>query len=218
MNATLISGLWAITICNWLPQILNYIIPNSMALSPSMSYAICTFGLLYYPLAMTIFFKNIGPWLRENHGKGKTLRIWEIYVSTAWQVQTIGFTSLTLSTVPYLDNFESIPIEATTSIGIFLVVLGIVSKGLAIYMTGYNTYYCYDMVLDTPNAYFIKGGIYKYCASPMYTLGRFTGFGAALQFRSVPLFVASLLDLLLMNLYDYFIEQPFVKKMYMQVE
>ena len=189
-----------------------------MTLSPSTAYAICTFGLLYYPIAITIFFKTIGPWLRKNHGKGNTLRIWEVYVSTAWQVQTIGFTSLTLSTVPYIDNFESIPLEATTSIGLFLVVLGIGSKGCAIYMTGYNTYYWYDMVLDTPNAYFINGGIYKYCGSPTYTLGRFTGFGAAIQFRSVPLFVASLLDLVLITLFNYFIEQPFVKKMYMQVK
>ena len=58
----------------------------------------------------------------------------------------------------------------TTIIGLALVALGIGSKGAAIYMTGYNTYYVYDMVLNTPNAYFVEAGIYKYCGSPTYTL------------------------------------------------
>ena len=99
-------------------------------------------------------------------------------------------------------------------IGFTLVALGIGSKGAAIYMTGYNTYYWYDMVLNTPNAYFVEGGIYKYCGSPTYTLGRLTGFGAAIKYRSIPLFVASILDLILITLFNKFVEQPSVQLMY----
>merc|ERR1712141_848783 len=120
-------------------------------------------------------------------------------------------------TSPYgfiLESFNVVPAEVTTIIGLALVALGIGSKGAAIYMTGYNTYYWYDMVLNTPNAYFIEGGIYKYCGSPTYTLGRMTGFGAAIHFRSIPLFVASIADLILITLFNFFIEQPFVKRKY----
>ena len=102
----------------------------------------------------------------------------------------------------------------TTIIGLALVALGIGSKGSAIYMTGYNTYYWYDMVLNTPNAYFVEAGIYKYCGSPTYTLGRLTGFGAAIKYRSIPLLVASILDLILITLFNSFVEQPFVRTMY----
>ena len=50
---------------------------------------------------------------------------------------------------------------ATTVFGLILVILGLGSKFAAIYGTGYNTYYWYDMVLDVPNAYFIeKGTVY----------------------------------------------------------
>ena len=45
-------------------------------------------------------------------------------------------------------------------------------------------------------------------------LGRFTGFGAAINYRSVPLFFASVADLILITLFNYFVEQPFVKRMY----
>ena len=53
----------------------------------------------------------------------------------------------------------------------------------AIYGTGYNTYYWFDMVTNIPNAYFVKDGIYKYVGSPTYTLGRGTSFGAAIYYR-----------------------------------
>ena len=152
--------------------------------------------------------------MRIKFGKATTLRFWEIYVSIQWQIQTIGFVSLTLTPIPYQEYFNNIPDEITTFFGSLLVFCGIFSKGCAIYMTGYNTYYWYDMILNTPNAYFVDGGIYRYCGSPTYTLGRFTGFGAAIQLRSVPLFVASFADLILINLFNYFVEQPSVKIMY----
>ena len=65
------------------------------------------------------------------------------------------------------------------------------------------------------NIYTTEKGIYKYCGSPTYTLGRLTGFGAAISFRSIPLFVASIADLILINLFNYFVEQPFVQRMYL---
>jgi len=203
-----------ITILRWLPQILHYISYESISLSPSTAYAICAAGLIYYPLAITIFFKYIASWLRDTYGKAEALRFWEIYVSIAWQVQTIGFTSLTLTSIPYLYLFEEIPSWTTKFVGSCFVGIGLASKGGAIYMTGFNTYYWYDMALNIPNAYFVADGIYRLCGSPTYTLGRFTGFGAAIQFRSIPLFVASIVDLLLITVFNYFIEQPFVRKMY----
>ena len=55
----------------------------------------------------------------------------------------------------------------------------------AIFGTGYNTYYWYDMVTNIPNAYFVGDGIYKYVGSPTYTLGRGTSFGAAIFYRYI---------------------------------
>ena len=62
-------------------------------------------------------------------------------------------------------------------------MVGIGSKMAALYGTGYNTYYWYDMVTNIPNAYFVEVGIYKYVGSPTYTLGRATSFGAAIHYR-----------------------------------
>ena len=133
-----------------------------------------------------------------------------------WQVQTIGFSILTLKSFsqPYFEEFKIIPDLITNGVGLSLVIFGLGSKCAAIYCTGYNTYYWYDMVLHVPNAYFIEKGIYKYCGSPTYTLGRMTGFGAAIKFKSIPLFIASIADLILITLFNFIVEQPFVQKMY----
>ena len=57
---------------------------------------------------------------------------------------------------------------------LFYIYVGIGSKMGAIYGTGHNTYYWYDMVTNIPNAYFVQIGIYKYVSSPTYTLGKNT--------------------------------------------
>ena len=54
-------------------------------------------------------------------------------------------------------------------------MLGVGSKMAAIYGTGFNTYYMFDMITDIPNAYFVEVGIYRYASSPMYTLGKSSG-------------------------------------------
>ena len=183
-------------------------------MSHTLAFSICAFGLFYYILSISFFFKCLGPWMREKVGTAKTLRFWEYFVSLAWQIQTIGFWALTI-TPPVLETeLEMIPVWLTTSLGIVLVVVGIGSKMGAIYGTGYNTYYWYDMVTDIPNAYFVEVGIYKVIGSPTYTLGRGTSFGAALHYRSVPMMVAGVVDLVLINLFNKFVEQPFVEKMY----
>ena len=95
----------------------------------------------------------------------------------------------------------------------------------AIYGTGYNTYYWYDMVTDIPNAYFVQVGIYNWVESPTYTLGRLCTTGVRVKYsgiiftcfsfyRSVPMLVAAIIDLAGINLFNHFVEQPSVRKMY----
>ena len=153
--------------------------------------------------------------MREKYGKAFTLKFWEMYVSAAWQVQNIGYFSLSLAApTPHSDRLWYVSPEPTTGIGIVLVVVGVISTSSAIYMTGYNNYFMYDMILNIPNAYFIKGGIYKFCSSPMYSLGKLYGFGLAIMFRSTPGVVAAAVDVLYINFFNYFVEKPFIKKMY----
>ena len=58
------------------------------------------------------------------------------------------------------------------------------------------------MVTDIPNAYFVEVGIYKVVGSPTYTLGRGTSFGAALIFRSFPMMIAGVIELILITLFN----------------
>ena len=207
------TGMIIITVMGWFPMIVNAFTP--IKLENNTAYAICLVGLLYYPLSMTFFVKYLGPRMRKRYGKATTLKVWEYYISLTWQIQTIGFTVLLYTdTKPYMQYIEWLPMNVAKIIGYTLIIIGFVAKFAAVYMTGYNTYYWYDMILEIPNAHFIEDGIYKYCGSPTYTLGRGTGFGAAVGLKSIPMFVASVIELILITLYNYCVEQPFVRVMY----
>eukprot|EP00092_Neocalanus_flemingeri_P095620 GFUD01121657.1.p1 GENE.GFUD01121657.1~~GFUD01121657.1.p1 ORF type:complete len:337 (+),score=53.32 GFUD01121657.1:142-1152(+) len=214
------GGMLGFSLAAWSPQVIDTLGSNGILqegifrMDHAPAFAICAFGLFYYILSISFFFKYMGPWMREKFGTAKTLKFWEYFVSLAWQIQTIGFWVLTITPALFEKELEVIPGWLTTTSGILLVVLGIGSKMGAIYGTGYNTYYWYDMVTDIPNAYFVEVGIYKFIGSPTYTLGRGTSFGAALHFRSVPMLVAGVVDLVLINLFNKFVEQPSVDKMY----
>ena len=70
-----------ITIIGWFPQILDFFSPGIIEMNSSKAYLICIFGLLYYMISVGLFLTKIAPFLRKQHGKAKTLRFWEIYVS-----------------------------------------------------------------------------------------------------------------------------------------
>jgi len=214
------GGMLVFSLAAWSPQVIDtlgsYGIVESgiFRMENTPAFALCAFGLFYYILSISFFFKCLGPWMRQKIGTAKTLRFWEYFVSFAWQLQTIGFWVLTITPTMLEKELSVVPVWMTTALGIVLVVVGIGSKMGAIYGTGYNTYYWYDMVTDIPNAYFVEVGIYKFVGSPTYTLGRGTSFGAALHYRSLPMLVAGVLDLLLINLFNKLVEQPSVERMY----
>jgi len=215
------SCMLVFALISWCPQVFDtlgsfgLVTPGIFQLDNTTAYAICIVGNLYYFTSITIFFEIIGPILRTRIGTAKTLKFWEFYVSLGWQGQTLAFWVLTITPNILTDELSTVPTWFTTFLGLMLMVMGIGSKMGAIYGTGYNTYYWYDMVTHIPNAYFVKIGIYEFVGSPTYTLGRATSFGAAIHYRSVPMLLAACLDLTGISLFDKFVEQPFVKKMYL---
>ena len=96
-----------ITTLGWVLQIHAFFHPE-LKLDKSIAFAISFICLLYYPTAMAIFVLKLAPWMRKNYGKATTLKCWELYVSIAWQVQTIGNAQL-FSKCPFLfSNYHKI--------------------------------------------------------------------------------------------------------------
>jgi len=199
---------------SWSPQIYDTLSGGVFHLSNKDAFIICVVGNFYYFATISIFFKFLIPRMRKSLGVPKTLKFWEFLVSSTWQAQTCAFWVLTITPPVFESQLEPIPSWLSSLIGISLFIAGICSKMGALFWTGYNTYYWYDMVTDIPNAYFVQGGIYKFVDSPTYTLGRGASFGTAIYLRSVPMFFASILDIICINLFNHFIEQPSVEKMY----
>ena len=75
----------------WCPQLLDTFGVGVFTITPVTAYILCVAGNLYYFISISVFFKYIGPFLRKKIGVAKTLRVWEFYVSVAWQGQTLAF-------------------------------------------------------------------------------------------------------------------------------
>jgi len=216
------GGILAMVLLAWTPQLidtlgsLGILQKGIFELDHLPSFIFCTFTLFFYILSVSFFFKIAKPLMLARLGKATTLRFWEYFVTFCWLVQTLGFWVFTITPPVLVKELSVIPTWLTTSVGVVFIVSGIAAKMGAIWGTGYNTYYWYDMVVDIPNAYFVEVGIYRFVGSPTYTLGRGTSFGVAVMYRSLPVMVAAVVDLVLINVFDQLVEQAFVKEMYLK--
>jgi len=111
--------------------------------------------------------------------------------------------------------------ETALAIANICLFVQVMARFLSLYVTGYHNYFCYDLAMDMPNAYFLQTGIYHYFKSPMYTLCRIAWITLALlkfyqtNYIGLGVVLLALLDLVSINTYDYMVEQPFVRRMYM---
>lgn len=64
---------------------------------------------------------------------------------------------------------------------------------------------------------FVVSGIYYLFDSPMYGVGNLTGYGLALIYLSTPALFASAICHVSIYLFNFVIEQPFVRRAYQRV-
>jgi hypothetical protein len=191
-------------------------------------YYVVTWGILWQRKAFMALFTK-----RENG-----LQFWEGFLWAAWMGQYVTYTLIAklnfdevetqllhLSPSGWLNlddlkSFYQHPV--TISAAWILMVVGTVVKSYAAFLSGVNNYYCYDMMLDRPNARFVDSKLYKVFSSPTYHIGYVDGYGLALFFsgclsKGSPTLAlvytfASHIGICVVN---HFVEQKFVKQMYL---
>jgi hypothetical protein len=181
-----------------------------MALSLSCAYGV-SWSILNRPKRFRALFRS----------RATALRAWELVLWGGWFTQGIAYTSITylpFNAAPFGPSFfEAWPVVA---LAWALIVSGSAVKMYAMYLSGLNNYYYYDMILDTPNERFVDSGIYRCFKSPTYHIGYVDGYGLALLMgvrgRGFPLLTAllTLASHVLIFLVDKHVEQRFVERMY----
>lgn len=181
----------------------------------------------FYVTAVMVWMSYIKEWVKTNFGAPIMIKVWEYYIMFLWNqevffvlvfnllpVENHAITSAILPEFAQHFNMNWLKIVLVL-VGYILLFISIFARSAAVWMTGFPTYFWYDMVLHKKNAYFIEGGIYTYFKSPTYTLGRLGAIGAGLIMGSLDIIFLGIFSFAMIMIWDYTYEQPFVKKMYL---
>lgn len=187
--------------------------------------------IFYYVFVWSILWKP-AKFLAQFSNRAFALQFWETLMWTAWLGQAITFTLVgrvdfdtTERRILGDDGFEWMKRfyqhPATVVFAVLLIVTGTLVKSYAFYLSGINNLYCYDMILNKPNARFVDSKLYKLFSSPTYHVGYIDGYGVAL-FSGFFLTGSPMLMLIYVGASHFgicavntLVEQKFVKKMYL---
>lgn len=177
--------------------------------------------LLYYVGNSVILGTNLKTLWWKKSGKAQALDQYEVLLAVLFQLQGIAvFQSTQLKMTSFspdsLEPLDYVPPAVTTSTAIMLFGVGWIVKTAATYTTGLATYYYNDMFTESSSKEgFVSSGVYYWFSSPMYGVGNLTTYGLAFYYRSTPGLIASGFCHISIFAFNYLIEQPFVKRMYL---
>mmetsp|Transcript_10521 Transcript_10521/g.14758 ORF Transcript_10521/g.14758 Transcript_10521/m.14758 type:complete len:308 (-) Transcript_10521:226-1149(-) len=211
--------------CTWVltivaaEVILNYLITWEDHLGTDLLWPSIFFALscLYYYGGLTLFMKVLNKPLSRKLGKAKVVMLFEVMVSTMWFILAVSIRAFCTS-VDVVKFPDAIPEKVTTIGGLAILFTGWFFKGWACTLTGFNSYYWRDMVTETPNSRFVESSLYSYFSHPTYTIGYLPALSVPIYYRCVEGIGVYGVTQTLILLYVYFVEQPFVDRMYKKVE
>ena len=106
------------------------------------------------------------------------------------------------------------PAVALFAAGVALFGAGVLIKLWATLTVGIDIYFFRDMFLRRPIAPASFDGPYRFLRNPMYSLGQLQGYGYALLYLSFPGLVAAAAGQLLVYVFYWAAEGPFVRRVY----
>ncbi len=98
---------------------------------------------------------------------------------------------------------------------VILFLTGFIVKLWSAWLVGIPIYYWKDMFLGEKISDFVEAGPYKFLNNPMYGLGQIQVYAIALYYNSFYGLVFGALNQLLVFVFYFNVEKPFIKRMYL---
>lgn len=180
--------------------------------------AICAW-LFYYPINSSILLisKNRAGAPTAEADEKRLLALYDLYLGTAYLNVALAESGLCIGFANTLDTDWPMLVRG---VGLVLMCLGFFVRGWAVYLTGLDTYFYHDLFLGRSvmhsdgGSELVLTGPYRYFKNPMYGFGYVPAYGFALLCLSFQgLFVALFFHASIYGFY-FFVEKPFVKRMY----
>ncbi len=189
-------------------------------------YSKTNYAILYFVISTLVYIGFIFLVLPEHalrlkliqkFGEDKAYLYYEGFLAFAFFHNGASLTFISQSSVGS-GFWGDVPVVIVMGIVVVLFFVGLVIKIWAAYVVGIPVYYWKDMFLGRKVSDFIVTGPYKYISNPIYGIGQVQVYAIALYYNSVYGLLLGAVNQLLVFLFYYLAEKPFIYRMYIRVQ
>ena len=145
-------------------------------------------------------------------GEEGAFRRYETVAGLMFLNQGLGVGCLSALHLPRWEG--TVPVPVLFGLGVALFGAGVIVKLWATLTVGVDIYFFRDMFLRRALAPASFDGPYRFLRNPMYSLGQLQGYGYALMYLSFPGVLAAAAGQILVYVFYYAAERPFVRRVY----
>ena len=180
-------------------------------------------GILYFVLSTILYLGFIYLVLPENgwrltlmnkFGEERAYLYYEGFLAFAFfhNGASLSFISTSSSGSGFWGHLHP---SLIISISVLLFVTGLVVKIWAAFVVGIPIYYWKDMFVGRKISDFVVSGPYKYLNNPMYGVGQVQVYAMAIYYNSVYGLIFGVINQLLVFMFYYTVERPFIHRTYL---
>ncbi|CCH54875.1 hypothetical protein BN8_04089 [Fibrisoma limi BUZ 3] len=202
--------LWALIAANIL---FLWFFKDWVTLDAVIIFFVAMFVIRYAMLFGSFGRRGLAPWLIQRYGEKRGYSYYENLTAFLFFYRGTSFNLL----VEYTADSLLLPLWLEPwAMGLALV--GMVGASVinlwATYIVGIDVYYYKDMFLGRAVGTFEVRGPFRYFSNPMYGIGQFNAYGAALYYSSVWGLFGTLLNQGLMYVFYFMFEKPHIKRLF----
>jgi len=168
--------------------------------------------LFYYGGNSLILSSRLPETAVRRLGERRAWRAYESLLGLMFLNQGLGVGCMTALPSPGVTLTSWMP--WLRGVGALLFVLGVVVKTWATWLVGPDAFYYKDLFLRRPAVTFVRRGPYRWLRNPMYGVGQLQAYGYALLAASPLGILAAGVGQLLIYLFFFTVERPFVRAAY----
>ncbi|MFH2002036.1 MAG: PEMT/PEM2 methyltransferase family protein [Planctomycetota bacterium] len=179
----------------------------------TMIYFVATL-IFYFGGNSLILGTRLSSWTVRRFGERRAWRAYESLLGLMFLNQGLGVGCMTALAVS--EWRIAAPLAVLRVAGALLFGVGVVTKLWATLLVGTDVFYYKDLFLRRPCSPYVSRGPYRLLRNPMYGVGQLQGYGWALLASSLAGLVAAGIGQILIYVFFFFVERPFVRAVYLR--
>lgn len=192
-----------------------FLLPKYERVDYAIVYFVCSTIVYIGFIFLVLPDRGLRLKLIEKLGEEKAYLYYEGFLAFAFLHNGFGLSFISQSSKGSV-MFESIPTAIIIITAVVLVCVGLGVKIWSAYVVGIPIYYWKDMFLGRKVSDFVITGPYKYFSNPMYGIGQVQVYAIAIYYNSVYGLVFGAINQLLVFLFYFIVEKPFIYRTYIQ--